>query len=126
MEHNLLRGLSGDITRLEGETIITDPVWPNASAQLDGHERPYELFAEMCQAIPADMQRLVVQLGCDSDPRFLSGIPSRWPFLRVCWLDYVRPSYKGRLLFTGDVAYAFGCPPDYISGRQVMGGKCTT
>jgi len=42
----------------------------------------------------------------------------------VCWLDYARPSYKGRLLYTGDIAYVFGTPPDYIKGRQVMAGMC--
>ena len=42
----------------------------------------------------------------------------------MCWLDYARPSYKGRLLYTGDVAYAFGVPPAFIPGRQVMSGMC--
>ena len=106
------------------ETIITDPVWPGASVKMNGQEDPYGLFADMCRVIPSDTERLIVQLGCDSDPRFLQGIPSSWPFLRVCWLDYARPSYKGRLLYTGDVAYAFGRPPAYIKGRQVMSGMC--
>lgn len=115
------------LPQIEGlETIITDPMWPNANVKIDGHGNAYELFAEMCQVIPAAAERLVVQLGCDSDPRFLWGVPERWPFLRVCWLDYARPSYKVRLLYTGDVAYAFGRPPAYIKGRQVMGGKCTS
>lgn len=109
---------------LELEMIITDPVWPDADVKLPGCENPYQLFADMCKAIPAGTQRLVVQLGCDSDPRFLSGIPSNWPFLRVCWLDYARPSYKGRLLYTGDVAYGYGIPPAYITGRQVISGMC--
>lgn len=107
------------------ESVITDPIWPNTDVrftQVLGE--PYQLFAEMCEALPSATQRLVVQLGCDSDPRFLAGIPSSWPFLRVCWLDYARPSYKGRLLYTGDVAYAFGSPPAYIPGRQVMSGMC--
>ena len=107
------------------ETVITDPMWPNANVKIDGHGNAYELFTEMVQLIPIGTERLVVQLGCDSDPRFLQGISQRWPFLRVCWLDYARPSYKGRLLYTGDVAYAFGRPPAYIKGRQVLSGKCT-
>ena len=105
------------------ESVITDPVWPNTSVSLQGHADPAGLFQQMCQVLPR-AQRLVVQLGCDSDPRFLQGIPSSWPFLRVCWLDYARPSFKGRLLYTGDVAYAFGVPPDFIQGRQVMSGMC--
>jgi len=106
------------------ETIITDPTWPDADVPIIGQDNPYQLFAEMCEAIPAGTNRLVVQLACDSDPRFLAGIPKKWPFLRVCWLDYARPSYKGRLLYTGDVAYAYGIPPAYITGRQVMSGMC--
>lgn len=110
---------------IEGiESIIVDPVWPGTKVDLPGKENPTKLFKEMCKAIPRDTQRLVVQLGCDSDPRLLKGVPSSWPFLRVCWLDYARPSYKGRLLYTGDVAYAFGWPPAYIKGRQVMSGMC--
>ncbi len=106
------------------ETIITDPVWPDAGVKLVGCENPYALFAQMCQAIPAGTERLIVQLGCDSDPRFLQGVPKIWLFLRYCWLDYARPSYKGRLLYTGDVAFAFGIPPAFIPGRQVMSGMC--
>ncbi len=106
------------------ESIITDPVWPNGSADLIGKDDPTLLFSEMCRVIPDGTERLVVQLGCDSDPRFLASVPPGWPFLRVCWLDYARPSYKGRLLYTGDVAYVFGVPPEYIPGRQVMSGMC--
>lgn len=106
-----------------GETIITDPVWPNALPQWKPL-KPWTLFADMCSLAAGRFERLVVQLGCDSDPRFLQGVPISFEFLRVCWLDYARPSYKGRLLYTGDVAYAFGIPPDFIKGRQVMSGMC--
>ena len=105
------------------ETVITDPVWPDACVDFPGREDPIKLFGEMCRVLPR-ADRLIIQLGCDSDPRFLSVVPSQWEFLRVCWLDYARPSYKGRLLYTGDVAYAYGKPPDYIKGRQVMSGMC--
>jgi len=76
--------------------------------------------------LPSLTTRLVVQLGCDSDPRFLEGVPKSLPFFRVCWLDYVRCSYKGRLLYTGDVAYAFGEPPPAAVGQMVIPGKCTS
>jgi hypothetical protein len=113
------------LPELEGlESIIVDPVWPNTIVDLPGADRPISLFHEMCKAIPRDTERLVVQLGCDSDPRFLKGIPLRWPFLRVCWLDYACPSHKGRLLYTGDVAYAYGCPPISIHGRRLISGMC--
>lgn len=106
------------------ETIITDPVWPNSLPVFD-IPNPQALFAEMCAAIP-DAKRIVVQLGCDSDPRFLQAVPVKWPYLRTCWLDYVSPSYKGRLLYTGDVAYAFGRPPASIKERRVLPGKYTS
>ena len=91
------------------ETVITDPVWPN-SLPVFNIDNPQKLLGEMCNSLPR-AERLVIQMGCDSDSRFLSAIPSSWPFLRVCWLDYACPSYKGRILYTGDVAYAFGAPP---------------
>jgi len=104
------------------ETVITDPVWPNSLPGLLGSENPQQLFTEMCQSLHPDTKRLVVQLGCDSDPRFLAGIPDHWPFIRVCWLDYARPGYKGRLLYTGDVAYAYGRPPAAREGRFLISG----
>lgn len=107
------------------ETLITDPVWPNATVEMPGRDDPVKLFTDMCLMLPA-AERIIVHLGCDSDPRFLMAVPANYPFLRVCWLDYARPSYKGRLLYTGDVAYAFGRPPMYIKGRQVMSGKYTS
>ena len=104
------------------ESIITDPVWPGAKAEITGREDPENLYAQMCAA--AKTTRLVIQIGCDIDPRFLRYTPLNLPFLRICWLDYARPSYKGRLLYTGDVAYVFGEPPAYINGRRVMSGMC--
>ena len=107
------------------EAVITDPVWPDSIVKLPGSEDPVGLFAEMCKALPA-AERLIVHLGCDTDPRFLQGVPSSWPFLRVCNLDYAVPHYKGRILYTGDIAYAFGRPPAYIPGRQLIGGRCVS
>lgn len=108
------------------ETIITDPVWPNALAQLAGSDDPAGLFQDFCQVIPVDLERMVIELGCDTDPRFLCAVPIWLPFIRACWLEYQVPSYKGRILYTGDVAYAFGRPPGSIEGRRVIAGKCTS
>ena len=105
------------------EAVITDPIWPNSLPQWRGFG-PKRLLGDICKLLPAATERVVIHLGCDSDPRFLRAVPARWPFLRVCWLDYARPSYKGRLLYTGDVAYAFGVPPAFIPGRQIMSGMC--
>ena len=105
------------------ETVITDPVWPNSLPQWRSMG-PKRLLKEMCQALSDETERLIVQLGCDSNVRFLSAVPARFPFLRVCWLDYARPGYKGRLLYTGDVAYVFGRPPESREGRRSMPGMC--
>jgi hypothetical protein len=105
------------------DVIVTDPVWPNAKTELQGAERAEELFAESSAFFPALTSRLVVQLGCDSDPRFLRGVPASLPFFRTCFLEYVRPHYKGRLMYTNDVASVFGCPPPSEKGAHVMPGR---
>lgn len=106
---------------LEVEALVTDPVWPNSSPHLVGADRPAELLTEalsMCKAT-----RLVIHLGCSSDPRFLMAVPSRWPFLRVCWLELACPSYRGRILNGSDVAYVFGEPPAARTGAMVLPGR---
>jgi hypothetical protein len=102
---------------------VTDPVWPNAKVPLHGSDRPFELMREACDLLPASVNRLAVQLGCDSDPRFLCEVPARFPFFRVAWLELARVGYKGRLLMTGDVAYLFGEPPPVIPGQFVIPGR---
>lgn len=67
------------------DTVVVDPVWPNSSHSLIGAERPYELFAEAMQLI--ECPRLAVQLGSDSDPRFLLGVPPGFSFFRAVWLE---------------------------------------
>jgi len=104
---------------------ITDPVWPNPLPELDGSKDPYGLFAETIRLLADRVERLVVQLGANSDPRFLQGVPSSLPFLRVCWLRYARPSYLGRFLNGGDVAYCFGTWPKSRKGARVLPGECT-
>ena len=107
---------------LSAESIITDPVWPNSVFPgIDPKETLRETLAD--GKFPG-VERVAVHLGCDSDPRFLEAVPIRWPFFRVCWLDYARPSYKGRLLYGSDVAYLFGDPPASAPGRQLIPGKC--
>lgn len=103
------------------ETIITDPAWPGTITTFGINAT--DMFSDFCRILPHDTDRLIIQLGCDTDPRFVKCVPEYLPFLRVCWLDYARPSYKGRLLYTGDVAYAFGRPPSYIPGRQIIAGR---
>lgn len=107
------------------DSIITDPVWPNAISSLAGASDPVGLFKAATAHFPRLARRVIVQLGCDSDPRFLQAIPEEMPFFRTCFLEYVRPHYKGRLFYTNDVAYAFGTPPASKPGARVIPGKTT-
>lgn len=109
------------LPHLSAESIITDPVWPNNV--FPSVEDPARLLCEGLSAASASIRRVTIHLGCDSDPRFLRAVPLRWPFIRVCWLDYARPSYKGRLLYGSDIAYVFGEPPKPTPGRHLMPGK---
>lgn len=99
--------------------MLTDPVWPNSVFPLVLD--PAALFAEAAALFTGD--RLVVHLGCASDPRFLLAVPPRFPFVRVCWLRYARPSYRGRILIGSDVAYVFGSIPPSRPGAHVLSGE---
>jgi site-specific DNA-methyltransferase (adenine-specific) len=111
------------LPQLNPESIITDPVWPQPSKLLAGADRPYELFAEMCAAIPPSVLRMAVHLGCISDPRFLGCVPRRFDFFRTCWLPQIPCSFRGRALNSGDVAYMFGIPP---VGTGIIPGECSS
>ena len=92
-------------------TIITDPMWSaEGCAVLDEALR-------CCLAM-----RLAVVLGCDSDPFWLPD--SGLAFFRLVFLELVRPHYKGRLMYTGDIAYLYGSPPSSKPGQRVIPGKC--
>lgn len=104
--------------------IVTDPVWPNAPmSAMAGSEDPVALFYSVAPLLRR-FRRVVIQLGCDSDPSMLAALDM--PFLRVCWLRYACPTYKGRLLHTGDVAYVFGQWPKARPGAGVLPGECTS
>lgn len=104
------------------DVVVTDPVWPNAPVNsIIGSDRPIELFGEAAIYLQRS-KRVIVQLGCDSNPAMLAVI--NLPFLRVCWLEYACPTYKGRLLHTGDVAYCYGTWPSPSKGSQVIPGRC--
>lgn len=103
-------------------TVITDPVWPNASVPLAGFKHPQELLRSALDYC-AGADRVAVHLGCDSDPRFLRAV-EHWPFFRAVSLEIVRVGYKGRLLMTGDFAYLFGAVPRSRLGAHVIPGKC--
>lgn len=101
------------------DVCITDPVWPNSV--FPEVPNPTQLFAETAALLTGS--RLVVHMGCSSDPRFLAAVPTRFPFVRVAWLRYARPSYRGRILVGSDVAYVFGSLPPSRPGRHVLSGE---
>lgn len=113
----------GILPHVPATVIVSDPVWPNAKANIVGIDRPFELFAEIVAACPASVKRAAFQLGCDSDPVMLAPALKRWPLFRVAWLEYVRPHYKGRLLYTSDIGYLMGEPPPVRPGQFVIPGK---
>lgn len=106
---------------LIGEALITDPVWPNVNKELQGRDDPFGLLASVLE--PVEVDRLVIHLGCLSDPRFLAAVPARFPFFRTCWLEYARPHYVGRNIQGSDLAYVFGSPIAFEKGRQTVPGR---
>lgn len=105
------------------DAVVTDPVWPNAHPDLAGSDDPWRLFAAMIDMLPP-CSRLLVWLGCQSDPRFLRAVPESFPFLRSMHLRRAVPSYNGRCLVNADIAYAFGEWPSSIERRRVLPGEC--
>lgn len=104
------------------DRVITDPVWPNALPELIGSDDPFALWEATWPLL--DAKSLLVWLGCQSDPRFLRGMPvERWPFLRTIYMSRAVPSYNGRCLVSGDVAFAFGEWPSSREGRRVLPGE---
>jgi site-specific DNA-methyltransferase (adenine-specific) len=105
------------------DTLITDPVWPNAIAVLQGGDRPCELFKEMWGALKALPVRAAIHLRTDSDPRFLGCVPSEMKFFRTVNLEYSLPGRKGRLLQGHDTGYLFGRPPQSVPGKRCISGR---
>lgn len=105
------------------DLVYTDPVWPNSTPELIGADRPDELFGEAARLFPLITEKVVIQIGCNSDPRFLASMPKVIPFFRVCLLEYARPHYMGHLLYNGDIAYAFGkfSVPTHIHKNVIPG-----
>lgn len=104
---------------------ITDPPWPGAHVPIVGGDRPFELLAEVAPLAFRLADRLVLQLGRDTDPRLLAAIPATLPFLCTCWMRYDVPGHKGRLLMSADVAFVFGPPPPSRPGGRVIPGEAS-
>lgn len=110
------------VPEIECESIITDPIWPHCSHVFPGIDAQGLLALALSKT---RVKRIAIQIGVASDPRFLEAIPARFAFLRTCFLEYACPSYQGRILNTGDVAYVFGEPPAVKPGQMVLPGKKT-
>jgi hypothetical protein len=115
--HGDAREIIGSLTT---ESVITDPVWPNCEHVFPGIDA-HLLLAETLAL--ARCRRVVIQLGCQSDPRFLTAVPERWPYLRTCYLEYAVVGYLGRILNDANVAFVFGDAPDSKPGAKVMPGR---
>ncbi len=105
---------------LSAEAIITDPVWPNCEHVFPGIDAGRLLGETLALA---DVRRAVIQLGCNSDPRFLACVPTRFPYLRTCYLEYAVIGYLGRIMRDAEVAFVFGDAPDSRPGAKVMPGR---
>jgi DNA modification methylase len=91
-------------------SIVTDPIWPNC-VNLFNVDNPHDLLESALNIADKYVKRVVIHLGLDSDPRFLTAVPSRLKFIRSFSLRYARPHFKGRIMYDRDVAYLFGeCP----------------
>lgn len=117
--------LTGDarvlIADQSADVIITDPVWPNCpSGLLAGSDRPAALLAEVLAQTPISVRAIVIIIRSDSDPRFLSSVPERWPFVCVQAMSYAVPMYLGRVLGGTELAYCFGKPVPAREGRRVI------
>jgi len=115
---------------LEADVGIADPPWPDTQWNpmrytTPGDETPLSVFSEAAVLLAAASKtgRVIVLLGQESDPRFLSCVPDTVPYLMTCWLRRVPPRYSGSRLVSADVAYVFG--PGWIGrdGHRVLQGQ---
>lgn len=101
------------------EALVTDPVWPNCPpGLLAGSDRPTELLREALAL--TSPKRAAIVLRSDSCPRFLSAVPSAWPFICLQAMSYAVPMYLGRVLGGTEIAYAFGAPCASQPGKRVI------
>ena len=103
--------------------IVTDPIWPNAHPDLTdgGNIVPQDLWDSALSVFPAH-ERLIVWLGCLSDPRFLRTVTL--PFVRQVFIEYAVPRIRTQwCLITHDAVYLFGKRPRPRNGYKVLPGR---
>lgn len=115
------RGLLAGLTGID--VIVTDPVWPNCPpGRIPGSDDPYGLWRDAMAVLPP-VERLVAVLRADCDPRFLAPVPDALPFLGALQLPYVMPHYLGRTMGGDELAFWFGSPIAWATGRRVVPGR---
>ena len=103
------------------DVVMTDPPWPETAVDFGiDPDQLLIMWTAACKEICRITNRLVVILGCDTNPNFLA--PITLPFFRVIWLRRIPPVYRGSLLYGSDVAYLFG--HRRLNGvHRVIGGE---
>jgi len=104
--------------------VYTDPIWPNCEKIFPGINA-FKLLKDVAKYFPGKIERLCLHLGVDSDPRFLQAVPKIMPFFRCCWLEYVKPRYRGTALLGADILYVFGSKHLTGKGTRVISGICS-
>lgn len=117
--------LSSTERKMYTNTVITDPVWPDADVPITGRGAEGKTLNEAL-ARCRFAKRLAIQVGCNTDPRFQSVVPGPWAFFRTVWLEQALKGHRGRLLDTGDVAYLYGEPPPSRDGQHMIPGRTVT
>ena len=107
------------------DVVITDPIWPNVPTGMFDCPDPHALLRSALEALPGGVKRLVIVMRADSDPRFLTAVPERWPFFHAAWLSYALPGFYGRRLSGREVAYCFGEPVAARRGVSLISGICS-
>lgn len=108
---------------VQADVLLTDPVWPNCPPEtIQGSDDPWGLWERTCRSMP-DVERLIICMRADSDPRFLSSIPRHFEFFRSIQLTYAMPGYIGRKLGGDETAYWFGTPIAPGAGRNLIPGR---
>lgn len=102
------------------DAVITDPVWPNCPPELLPGANGTQQTLLSAALEDVESATVVIVMGFDSDPRFLSAVPARWAFIRSQSLPYAVPGYRGRLLGGDEVAYVFGSIP---KGHGLIPGR---
>ena len=126
----ILHGDCRDLmTRLEPQSvdvILTDPPWPGCEQPFPGSDDPYALFYQAAKDFPLVLRkdgRVMIWLGSNCDPRFLSSVPNSLPFLRTIWLKRIPPSYQGTILSGNECVYVFGKGWLADNGKRLLPGE---